>query len=778
MKVANWNLLDELKKLSKLPFVDFFRSAYGLDYRALALFRFGLGIALIGDLLDRARDLEAHYSDSGIVPRHDVLRLFGVPEWIHIHFSTGETFYVGFIFVLHGIISFFFAIGYKMRISSILCLVFQLSLQARNYFVLHGGDVILRCMLWWACFLPLEKVWSVDAYLEMDETNINKRRGEKFQLKSFLHDLNTTKELKIEESQDFMETSSDSNDQFSSLDRRPTRKRRNSEDSENSTSSNPSQTVPTNPSNKLSHAPLSLRYKGMKVPVWFLLLSSERQNVKSSTLSVGTVGVLLQLGIIYYASYFTKFGAAWRSDYSATRLALSLDYFQMPFGWFLLNYLPDWGLQLLTWSVIFWEHYGPILLWFLVLFRPPFVRWFTSMGFLCLHFGFAICLRLGMFFWTSFFSHMIYLPPLFFDIVMHYLHPARALKGKFQKNALTTIYYPMSCYRCQKRAYFLSTFVLHPSITIFNLSKHPNLSQEERSTNSETEGSKMQNEWVGMTIDGGEVRGAELFVQIFCQFPVWIWTYSILYPILSGNQIIRWCVEGKSLSATFLFSFLHLECVQHPEQTSDHMTKLVLSVERRQKERKRARQQLTVRRVWKLTKWLAITAICVALFLFVLYWNMKTIYPEWHDNPINNPTYVHFAYATHLEQSWGMFAPSPPTIDYWFIFYLRLHNNSVVEIFRNGGLWTWQGSEPTMAPPPVWSVAFKNHRWYKFYEHGVNGIGERSNYVRPRMGSWICRKWKDHHPDAPAIVLDVYMVHRNTQTYQTHRESLLFQHTC
>lgn len=59
-----------------------------MDTRSLAFYRILMGATLIGDLIDRSRDLIAHYTDDGVNPR-------GL-AWDHldedafsIYFSTG-----------------------------------------------------------------------------------------------------------------------------------------------------------------------------------------------------------------------------------------------------------------------------------------------------------------------------------------------------------------------------------------------------------------------------------------------------------------------------------------------------------------------------------------------------------------------------------------------------------------------------------------------------------------------------------------------------------------
>ena len=49
---------------------------FGLDLRSLALFRIGLALLIIIDLIKRSKDLTAHYTDFGILPRAALLEHF------------------------------------------------------------------------------------------------------------------------------------------------------------------------------------------------------------------------------------------------------------------------------------------------------------------------------------------------------------------------------------------------------------------------------------------------------------------------------------------------------------------------------------------------------------------------------------------------------------------------------------------------------------------------------------------------------------------------------
>ena len=50
------------------------QSVLRLDTRSLAVFRVGLGLLLLADILERSRNLTAHYTDAGVLPRSLLLR--------------------------------------------------------------------------------------------------------------------------------------------------------------------------------------------------------------------------------------------------------------------------------------------------------------------------------------------------------------------------------------------------------------------------------------------------------------------------------------------------------------------------------------------------------------------------------------------------------------------------------------------------------------------------------------------------------------------------------
>ncbi len=133
---------------------------FGMDVRALALYRIALGALLLLDLLDRSRDLEAHYTDAGALPRALIPNVDGR---LSLHMLSGDATAQTALFVLAGVASLGVLLGYQTRLAVFLSWVLNFSIQSRNPMVLYGGDIVLREILFWSNFLPLGLRYSLDA---------------------------------------------------------------------------------------------------------------------------------------------------------------------------------------------------------------------------------------------------------------------------------------------------------------------------------------------------------------------------------------------------------------------------------------------------------------------------------------------------------------------------------------------------------------------------------------------------------------------------------------
>jgi len=141
------------------------RSLFTIDLRSLALLRIGLGLLLLFDLGVRWPDLAAHYSDEGVLPRAAMEGYFDSrPGLLSLHMLFGTVPAQSALFAIAAAIAAAFALGYRSRLTGFLSLVLLCSLQARNPFVLSGGDSLLRMLLFWMLFLPGGARFSIDAW--------------------------------------------------------------------------------------------------------------------------------------------------------------------------------------------------------------------------------------------------------------------------------------------------------------------------------------------------------------------------------------------------------------------------------------------------------------------------------------------------------------------------------------------------------------------------------------------------------------------------------------
>jgi hypothetical protein len=136
---------------------------FRVDLRSLAAFRIAVSLILLWDLVVRARDLEAHYTDAGVLPRTVLFDNFlALRPYFSVHILMGTALFEAILFCLAGLCAVALLLGFRSRIACAACWFLTCSLHARNPLVLHGGDDLLRLLLFWAMFVPLGGRWSVD----------------------------------------------------------------------------------------------------------------------------------------------------------------------------------------------------------------------------------------------------------------------------------------------------------------------------------------------------------------------------------------------------------------------------------------------------------------------------------------------------------------------------------------------------------------------------------------------------------------------------------------
>lgn len=70
---------------------------------------------------------------------------------------------------------FGFLVGYKTRFCAFMAFILFASIVDRNYAANSNAEILIRALLLWSCFLPLDRHWSVAAGLRGDDQNRNGR---------------------------------------------------------------------------------------------------------------------------------------------------------------------------------------------------------------------------------------------------------------------------------------------------------------------------------------------------------------------------------------------------------------------------------------------------------------------------------------------------------------------------------------------------------------------------------------------------------------------------
>ena len=128
---------------------------FGLDRRSLVLFRWFLGATILLDMLLRLRDVTAHYTDTGILPRHGLLELSRHAADFSLYLVNGTASWTLLLFLLTTFCAIGLMIGWRTRWMTVILWLLLLSLHVRTPHITNGGDLLLRLLLFWSFFLPL-----------------------------------------------------------------------------------------------------------------------------------------------------------------------------------------------------------------------------------------------------------------------------------------------------------------------------------------------------------------------------------------------------------------------------------------------------------------------------------------------------------------------------------------------------------------------------------------------------------------------------------------------
>ena len=130
----------------------------------VSIFRICFGLLLCMIFIAYLPNWERFYDSSGIISLHDK----SIPHYqnaFSVFYLTEGKIPVIFYWCLGFISTIALTMGYKTRICTIILYILYTSMMNRNYFIVYGEDNVIRMLLFYSCFAPLNLRLSIDSNL-------------------------------------------------------------------------------------------------------------------------------------------------------------------------------------------------------------------------------------------------------------------------------------------------------------------------------------------------------------------------------------------------------------------------------------------------------------------------------------------------------------------------------------------------------------------------------------------------------------------------------------
>ncbi|KAK5576935.1 hypothetical protein RB653_001872 [Dictyostelium firmibasis] len=792
----------------------------GMDYRSLALFRVTMALCVIGDVIERATDLRVMYSEYGIMPRHLIVSRFSSNYFVPIHLVNTSVYFQAFLFALHIVFALCMLVGYRTKLFSIITWFMTISLQAYVGVVGHGGDVFFRMMLFLNIFIPTANYFAIDTA-------------------TFFNDPPSRRPSLSNQNQNNNITAINLSDPDPSLLSPPQQQQQQSDQQQSLLQNDQLQQLQIQQQQPPPLSPLQIQQQqqqqqqqqedgqpllhsnGDETGIEINIINSEQKNNQSMRdpdsyrfLSFGTFAILLQMGLMYCTSYFHKTGVEWKNG-EATFYAITLDYFATDFARFLLNFRTP--LRLLTIAVAKWELVG---IMFLV--SPIYTDWcrlFGAFGFIAMHAGFVMCLRLGLFFFVTAGAQLINIPTPAWELFFKWTDK-KILKGQ----RATRVYYNTTSPISQKIALILKTFFIIPGHAVFAPLEQMITQEESINVSPSTtaayslSGSSSNDHSASENDDDGDDENDELershgrrrtsttphqkngnhsinmslhhhqqhqnHNQIFGKKDLvgddWLVTidangirkrniYALNYICSKSILLLPIAMACSYVPIKVCNIFSNLCQFIH----SRSQQKQIMSGGKRTPYQKRKYPTPTTPRIYGIINNIWMLFICYFLFAY----NMNVFKLDFgYDYSWNQ-----FAYILRLDQGWNMFSPAPPKTHWWHVMHGELDDGTKVELFKDEGMFKFEiNTVVNFEKPDPFYKSYGNHRWFKYYENGYNQ--GNSDALRLEHGKYVCREFNSRHSgDEMLYKFSVYFVHEFQNLDGTVGEkshSSLWNHIC
>ncbi len=142
---------------------DGWSNVFSIDPRSLALFRVAIGLLLFTDVINRLPEAAAMYGPEGIMPVGDVRDFFKGTWCWSLYWLNEATWFQQTLLLVTAVVAVALMLGYRTRVVVVAAWILAVSIHRRAPVIINAGDTLICIMLFWSMFLPLARVWSIDA---------------------------------------------------------------------------------------------------------------------------------------------------------------------------------------------------------------------------------------------------------------------------------------------------------------------------------------------------------------------------------------------------------------------------------------------------------------------------------------------------------------------------------------------------------------------------------------------------------------------------------------
>lgn len=434
-------------------------------------------------------------------------------------------------------------------------------------------------------------------------------------------------------------------------------------------------------------------------------LNTSREPLPKRILTWATVAFTLQQCYIYiFSAFFKAQSPLWWPDGDAVYYAFQFDQYGTALGQFFLNF--PGLLKLMTLSALWFEWFGPLLLF--IPFRTSFFRCAAVVLFIGLHLNFGLFFTLGIFPFLSIASWFAFIPSTVWNALDRRIANSR--------RAGLRIYYDAECGFCKKVVHLIRTFLILPRTPLL-------LAQSDDSIHADMQ---EKNSWV--VVDWQERHYKWEAIAYVCSLSPIFW---FLAPILRWGPLMG---IGNKIYETIATN-------------------------------RRFMGRFTAPLKWKPLKVRPSSWLNIAVLLLLVYatvWNVRSLaFATFNRDHFVAQTFRRrtfnsldwFSRLTRLDQSWSIFAPTPPRDDGWHVVEGTLADGSTVDVLRDRPV-TWE--KPSLGER---NALYKNMQWRTYFINLNRAIGEK---LYPGYGDYLCRRWNAQHAGGKLDSLIIYFMDERT----------------